>query len=482
MNILSFYTPRPKEHPQTADYPAMLGALQKSCDLLGLRHVVLTDANGRETLAQRPESAGLECFTRVLPDRLMQACMRVQALWLAEGETRGGDSLFVGADCLMLRDPRKVFPAGVDLAVTLRPGHARYPINTGAVWLPAGSRTRQAALWARIADTTGPKWGDDQRAVDRALAPMPDRHGIFERFGMHVAFLPMAIHNHTPREIGDPCRDACVLHFRGKGRKDLMLPWAARWLGNSKRGGRMNEPLSVVCWKWKPAAGYRSEFGATQVNVLRAMVARHLKLPHRFICVTDDPAGIAPGIEIVKLWDDFATLPSPHGGLNPSCYRRLRAFSAEAGKWFGPRFVSMDLDTVIVGDITPLVDRPEDFVIWGDTNPTTPYNGGFWLLRAGTRTKVWTGFDPKASPASARALGYFGSDQAWIGAALGPDEAKWSTADGVYSYRVHVQPALGMLPRNARIVFFHGRHDPWQPAVQRSSPWIRHHYREDVHV
>lgn len=242
------------------------------------------------------------------------------------------------------------------------------------------------------------------------------------------------------------------------------------------------EPLAIVCWKWQPKPGYRSQFGARQVNVLRDMVARNLALPHRFICVTDDTAGIAPGIEIVKLWDDHATLPSPHGPLNPSCYRRLRAFSAEAGKWFGPRFASIDLDTVIVGDITPLLDRPEDFVIWGDTNPSTPYNGGFWLLRTGTRTKVWDNFDPTRSPAHATALGYFGSDQAWIGAALGPNEQRYGAADGVYSYRVHIQPALGLLPRNARIVFFHGKHDPWHANVQRNHPWVRHHYREsDVH-
>src|SRR5207253_6395966 len=140
-------------------------------------------------------------------------------------------------------------------------------------------------------------------------------------------------------------------------------------------------PISICCFKWKPADGYRSQFGATAVNVLRAMVARHLPHPHRFICFTDDPIGIDPRVEVVPLWDDFSHLPSPHGGKNPSCYRRLRMFRPDIVDIVGPRFVTMDLDCVITRDLTPLFDRPEDFMMWGDTNPQpgSHYNGSMLL-------------------------------------------------------------------------------------------------------
>lgn len=236
--------------------------------------------------------------------------------------------------------------------------------------------------------------------------------------------------------------------------------------------------LSVVTWKWKPANGYRSAFGPETVNTLRAMVRRHYQAPHRFICVTDDPKGIASDVEVVPIWPDYAELPSPHGKGQPSCYRRLKAFSAEAETLFGHRFVSMDLDCVITGDMRPLWDRPEDFVIWGDTSPGTPYNGSMFLLRAGSRRQVWDDFNPKTSPAKGRQLGYFGSDQAWIGARLGPTEAKWSRADGVYSYRIDFKMAPRdprELPSNARIVMFHGNIDPWSPEAQRL-PWVREFY------
>lgn len=234
--------------------------------------------------------------------------------------------------------------------------------------------------------------------------------------------------------------------------------------------------LSVVCFKWRPAANYRSQFGPETVNVLRHMVARHYAKPHRFICVTDDPAGLEPGIEVVPLWKDFSTVPSPHGGNNPSCYRRLRVFAADAGALLGPRFVCVDLDTVITGDVTPLWDRPEDFVIWGETDPRSWYNGSMFLLSAGTRRQVFEKFNPTSSPQQAKHAGRFGSDQGWISHILGPREARWTTRDGVYSYRVHLKNDASKLPTDARMIMFHGHVDPWSDQA-RALPWVREAYQ-----
>lgn len=245
----------------------------------------------------------------------------------------------------------------------------------------------------------------------------------------------------------------------------------------------MTAPLSVVCFKWRPQPGYRSTFGPETVNVLRRMVGRHYATPHRFVCVTDDPAGIDPDIAIVPLWDDYAGLPSPHGGKNPSCYRRLRAFTPEMADVLGPRFVTLDLDCVIVADVAPLWDRPDDFVIWGDTNPLpgSHYNGSMMLMTAGARRQVWDRFDPVTSPQMAKAAGCYGSDQGWISYCLGKGEARWSPADGVYSYRNNLRhtapnaPRRGTLPENARIVMFHGAHDPWGEEAQ-GLPWVRRNW------
>lgn len=244
--------------------------------------------------------------------------------------------------------------------------------------------------------------------------------------------------------------------------------------------------LDVVCWKWRPRVGYRSQFDAASVNTLRAMVARNLRLPHRFTCITDDSEGIDGDVRVIPLWDDYASVPNPSSPVNPSCYRRLKMFSAEARDIIGERIVSMDLDVVITGDLTPLFDRPDDFVIWGGQTVQPGrrggavynwYNGSLMMLRAGTRTQVWTDFDPGRSPQMAHRAGCRGSDQGWISYCLGPKESVWGTNDGVYSFRNHIAPSKGILPASARFIAFHGKHDPWHVDVQRGYPWVANHYR-----
>lgn len=235
--------------------------------------------------------------------------------------------------------------------------------------------------------------------------------------------------------------------------------------------------LDVVTFKWKPIQRhYRSKFDATHVNTLASMVMRNYKKPHRFSCITDDPTGIDKNIRIIPLWDDFAKLKSAYGERNPSCYRRLKLFSAEAEKIIGPRFVCMDLDMVVTGELYDLWDRPEDFVII--KSPTPPprykYNGSMLLMTAGCRKFIWDEFNPIKSPAETRAKNFFGSDQAWISLKL-KNEATWDESDGVYSYRIHLLPNLERLPENAKLVSFHGSDDPWEAKAQRLD-WVRKNY------
>lgn len=236
--------------------------------------------------------------------------------------------------------------------------------------------------------------------------------------------------------------------------------------------------LRVIFWLWRKQ-GYRTAFNAHHVNVAAAMVRRHYAGPIEVCCVTDMPDGIDSSVRVIPAWNDFVDIQSPYGAHQPSCYRRLRAFHPDIAKTFGERFVMLDLDTVIVGDVTPLWNRSEDFVAWGETDPRSFYNGSMMLIRAGCRPKVWTEFDPLTSPAAARAAGRFGSDQGWLSYCLGPGEARWTTEDGVYSFRVHLKPNRGLLPANARIVMFHGGQDPWSESCQQL-PWVREHWRLDV--
>ena len=230
--------------------------------------------------------------------------------------------------------------------------------------------------------------------------------------------------------------------------------------------------LTIVCFKWnRIPTGFQlpavCDYTARHVNVLRSMLERHVHLPHRLVCVTDDSEGIDPRVEVVPLWDRCRSL----GG----CYNRLWVFSREAGKLFGPRFACIDLDAVLVRDCTPLFDRPEPFVVNAynpcrvETNDQR-YNGGMFMMDAGARASVWDEFDPDTTPARVQAdPRVIGTDQGWIRLHLGRDEARWTNADGVYEAR----QVRHSLPGNARLVMFAGRRDP----SQHPYPWVRTHWR-----
>ena len=239
--------------------------------------------------------------------------------------------------------------------------------------------------------------------------------------------------------------------------------------------------LEFVTFKWKPPPGYRSKFGPETVNTLWSMLARNYDGPCRLTCITDDGAGINPAVRVLPLWTDLGHLPSPHGRGYPSCYRRLPLFAEtfqgmRIAELIGPRFAVLDLDVVVTGPLRPIFDVPDDFKIWGDTARGTPYNGSLYVMNAGARRRVWEEFDPATSPKRSLERGYIGSDQGWIGACLGPGEAKFTIRDGVYSYRNHIERAGYQLPANARLVIFHGATDPWSARAQCLG-WVKKHYR-----
>lgn len=234
--------------------------------------------------------------------------------------------------------------------------------------------------------------------------------------------------------------------------------------------------LSVVCWKWKPPQFYDRKFTSHAVNTLYKMVKRNYSEPFEFFCFTDDSEGLLKGIRVVDLWSDFSDLESPLGVHYPSCYRRLPAFSRAFADIVGERFVSLDLDCVVVDRLEPLWDRREDIVFWESQVPNQPYNGSMWLHRSGTRTQVIDKFHPTQSPKIAREAGFVGSDQAWFSYVL-PGEATWGKSDGVVSWRTHCKNRGWQLPPGARIVFFQGDESPWDAHVQERARWIKEYYK-----
>jgi len=234
--------------------------------------------------------------------------------------------------------------------------------------------------------------------------------------------------------------------------------------------------ITIVSFKWKKDdSGYRLNSGtytADHVNKLFRSLKRNSTIPFRFVCVTDDKSGIDSDIEIIDLWDKCRNL----GG----CYNRLYIFSQDMKNIFGDRFLTIDLDCVVVGNIDSILTRNEDFLInkfIGKGNLNQKYNGSLIMMNSGARETVWSRFNFDESAKyldnirTSRLL--IGSDQAWIQTILGENEITFSDSDGIYDYSF--LPDRQVLPDNAKIIFFPGRVDP--SAQSEHVDWIKTYWR-----
>lgn len=242
---------------------------------------------------------------------------------------------------------------------------------------------------------------------------------------------------------------------------------------------RAVEKLQFVCWKWDGHIPY----SARDVNIWGNMVDRWHGEPHELVCITDAPEGIDDRFRIVPLWrDNFE-----HG----RDWHRVKIFSEEMADLIGPRFVSIDLDTVICGPLDDLFRNDAPFKAWTDPN-RDQYCTAVFQMDAGAFPHVWEQFDPQLA-IRLRQLGRFGGyDQAWISYVL-PGQPRWTGDDGVISFRKDILDNLPITealqtPRgshwaargpneNVRIINFHGRYNPRDPEVQKAFPWIAEYWR-----
>ncbi len=106
-------------------------------------------------------------------------------------------------------------------------------------------------------------------------------------------------------------------------------PWLPPRLGDDR--------LTVAC-VWKTGSAYDKH---DYVGRMARAVARHLRRPHRFVCLTDAPA-VPAGVERIPLvhgWRGFWSKVELH----------------RPGLFTGP-VIYLDLDTVVCGDLEPIAE------------------------------------------------------------------------------------------------------------------------------
>ena len=201
---------------------------------------------------------------------------------------------------------------------------------------------------------------------------------------------------------------------------------------------RRRKALTVVCWLYPGKRNYRPKY----VNVLYQQVQKHLPLKHRFVCIYDErsyrPEQFDAGIELLpipKAARPLLSLGSLGGRMHPACFARLWHFSDEAAKAFPGRVFMFDVDSIPIGDLSPLVEYQSsaDFISMyrpsSSRGRSSPYvTGGSWILRSGAFPEVWGDFIADPVKARADALEWFlnGHDQRVIGWPGGSDQCYMS--------------------------------------------------------
>jgi len=213
--------------------------------------------------------------------------------------------------------------------------------------------------------------------------------------------------------------------------------------------------LSICTWWWG------DKYGPEYVARLSAGLARHMTEPYRFFVEQPQHGPDAGLLEVA------------------GCFVRLRMFDPSWQEVMGvkDRLVCIDLDSIVTGDLAPLFDRHEPFVILQGANAANPcpYNGSLMMLRAGAHPEVWSEF----SIAASRSIPFhaFPDDQGWLAHKV-PNAAGWKAGpeSGVYAFEKPCWPTSkgNALPADARLVCFPGWRDP---AKFTHLDWVKENWR-----
>lgn len=198
-----------------------------------------------------------------------------------------------------------------------------------------------------------------------------------------------------------------------------------------------------------------TKYADEEARLLRAQVARHLRQPHAFRCLSDR---LIPGVDCVVPEDRW-----------PGWWAKLLAFRyARAGL-----HLYLDLDSVVVGPLEELLSQQL-------SAPKNWAQSGFGGIQSSVMS--WGGdygwiadqFDAaQLRPHPDHPHGRYGDtdywgDQGFLTAVCGePGAGLVRAMQGVFSYRYHCQH--GGPPAGARVVQFHGSPKP----AEVSDAWVQ---------
>jgi hypothetical protein len=112
------------------------------------------------------------------------------------------------------------------------------------------------------------------------------------------------------------------------------------------------EPANIICIKWG------TKYPPCYVNRLYSGVERNLMRPFRFFCVTEQPEGVRPEVEVLPLpVEPFASkiTSTLEESKRKGAFGKISLFNPTLTEAQGP-FLGFDLDVLITGSLDDLID------------------------------------------------------------------------------------------------------------------------------
>jgi hypothetical protein len=194
---------------------------------------------------------------------------------------------------------------------------------------------------------------------------------------------------------------------------------------------------------YRPGGGFNGDY----VFRLRDGFKQFCRVPHRFVCLTNQ---VLSGIERVPLRHNWV-----------GYWSKVELF--RPGLFNGP-VCYCDLDAMIIGDISDMVQHPYEFVCGTNWKGSADHINSAFMCWDGREdfSYIYDAYDPRVNEEYEQTWEKWG-DQGFIQEHL---RVKFTSLNELFpgrivSYKINVRPA-GKVPEGASICMFHGRPRPHQ--------------------
>ena len=226
--------------------------------------------------------------------------------------------------------------------------------------------------------------------------------------------------------------------------------------------------MNIICIKWG------DKFSAEYVNRLYAMVSRNLSSPFRFVCFTENSAGIRDEVEIQGLPELDLPAGAPERG-----WRKLTVFKKDFGGLSGTTLF-LDLDVVIVGSLDDFFSHSGDFLIAHDKKNPNKQEGNSSIFRfeIGQYPQILQYFEQNSALVKSQVR----HEQAYLSREMHKlGKLEYWPDEWVPSFKYRCCPSwlkswlqAPSIPAGAKVILFHGLPNPPEAIKGISGKWYRH--------